>query len=104
MKSIILLTVLLVGCVQDRHFWYPVKKLEANCSTYKGEVYLMINSVGWRTWPYYLHIASRTELMLGADCTFRVVANYGKHKARGNRSIESQLTDLQRNNIIGGFR
>ncbi|MCP3703191.1 MAG: hypothetical protein GY954_09725 [Alteromonas sp.] len=84
---------------KEPHFWYPIKLKYANCTTFKGDVYLMTNSVGWRSWPYHLDLADKTEIELPADCTIKTIRELPKHK----KPVIPKLTDEQKEYRIDGF-
>lgn len=93
-------SVLLVGCSPaDRHFWYPVTLKYATCGTFKGEIYVMENSIGWRSWPYYLEKNTKKEIELGTDCIFRTI----RHLHKPGPPIQKHLTSEQREYLIEGF-
>ena len=98
MKQIIIfLFVLMVitGCGNDnKKFWYPVALKEVTCSSWKGEVYLMTNTIIWRSWPYYIDIKDNREIELGTDCVMKVIRKLPEHNR--NEIIETLLTDEQR--------
>ena len=85
---------------KDRHFWYPVELKEASCPAFKGEVYLMTNSVGWRNWPYYLDKADKAEVTLGSNCVLKTIRTLPKYEGH----IDVQLNDEQKQYLIEGFR
>ena len=96
----VILTVGLVACAPaDRHFWYPVSLKYATCSTFKGEIYIMTNSRGWRSWPYILDRATKAEITLGSDCTLRSIRKLPVHK----RKIQDHLTPEQKEYLVEGF-
>jgi hypothetical protein len=89
---------MLAGC-GERYFWYPVALKEVTCSSYKGELYLMKNSVGWRSWPYYLDPVDKREVELGTGCvkkTLRELPSYSDN-------VEYQLNEEQRKYLVDGF-
>lgn len=102
MKAIITALVLisLYGCgPQDRHFWYPVELMNAQCGAFEGDVYRMTNSVGWRSYPYFLEVSTKREITLNQACVFRSIRKLPVFK----RDIEKSLTDEQRSHLINGF-
>ena len=84
----------------DRHFWYPIKLKSVECASgFKGEVYVMTNSIGWRSWPYFLNPATMREVELGTDCTMETIRELPKHESYPQR----KLTAEQRKYVIEGF-
>ncbi len=102
MKYIIFIALLVSGCSRDpdMYFWYPVKLMDATCGTFTGEIYLMENSFGWRSWPYLLEKKTKLEIQLGTDCTFRTVKLLPVHK----KVLRIYLTDEQVQYLVEGFR
>jgi hypothetical protein len=89
------------GCAPaDRHFWYPVKLMHVKCTNYEGDVYLMTNSIGWRSWPYTLDKASKREINLMSDiCVYKTIRELPVHKRR----VQDMLTAEQKQYIVEGF-
>ena len=90
--------LLIVGCKSSDPFWYPVVLKHASCSTYTGEIYIMTNTTSWRSWAYIVDKATKQEIELGTDCTFRVIKRLPKYK----RNIRASLTPEQRKYLIPG--
>lgn len=91
---------LILGCAPaDRHFWYPIALFNANCLTFSGDVYLMDNSIGWRSNSYILEVSTKKEITLGDDCTIRKLRDLPKHR----RNVQGKLTDEQKEYLIEGF-
>jgi len=99
--SLVLVCLLSIGCAPaDRPFWYPVKLKEASCGSYSGEVYLMTNSIGWRSWPYYIDKDSKSEIEIGSGCVLITIRDLPEHK----RNIQDHLTNEQKEYLVEGFQ
>lgn len=101
--SLLVCSVIFIsGCSPaDRHFWYPVKLMHVKCTNYEGEVYLMTNSIGWRSWPYHLEKSSKKEINLMSDvCVYKTIRELPVHEMR----VQDMLTAEQREYIVEGFR
>jgi len=93
-----LILLLALGCSEPDRFWYPVYLKSAECSTFKGEVYIMTNSTSWRSWPYFLEKETKREIELGTDCTFRKIKDLPKPKPE----VRNLLNDEQLKYLIEG--
>jgi hypothetical protein len=106
MKFLIFFVLLVIGCAPDNtsrvdYFWYPIELEQVTCPAYKGTVYKMMNSKGWRSWTYYLDASYMYEVDLPATCVFVTIKKYPIYEC-ADRS-RSKLTDEQKVLIIEGF-
>jgi len=93
------------GCErEERHyFWYPVRLQQAKCGSYEGEVYLMTNSLGWRSEPYYLDKELKREIQLGSDCVLISIREFPEYEYQYNTDMENKLTAEQKEFLVEGF-
>jgi hypothetical protein len=106
-KFIILVLVLLcTSCLKkdDRHFWYPILLVHVDCgSSFSRDVYVMTNSVGWRSNPFVIDASDKKEISIGDNCVSKHIRNLPVHKSTKTLSIEDQLTVEQKEYMIVGF-
>ena len=105
MKYVLILTVLLITACSpnEPNFWYPKSLKQVSCANgLIGEVYLMTNSRGWRSWPYYLDPSDNKEIELGTDCTMKTIKKFTTYKY-SERPIRPKLNKEQRSHIIEGM-
>ena len=103
-QCLLVVLFMATGCAKvDDHFWYPVSLKTAICLSFKGDVYVMTNSVGWRSWVYTLDPKENIELELPATCVFKVIRAMPEYKANRKQNIREQLNDEQRAHIVEGF-
>ena len=100
---LIFLIFFLSACVDSVGFWYPIKALDVICGSFQGEVYDMTHSYSWRSYPYYLEIATTKEIVLGTDCIIRTGYDLPKHKLHITSTIRARLSQEQRQYIVEGF-
>ena len=93
----------LSACTRGVGFWYPVKALDITCDNFQGKVYEMTHSHSWRSWPYFLEIATGKEIILVADCIIRTDYDLRKHKLNIISSVRARLSQEQQQYIVEGF-
>lgn len=103
MRYLIIVSFLMIGCTpSEPNFWYPKALKVVHCAGFSGEVYLMTNNRGWRSWPYYLDPSDMKEVELGADCTMKTIKRLPTYEYR-ERPIRPKLTEEQRKYIVEGM-
>ena len=104
LKILLVVCVGLFGCAkEDHHFWYPIALKSASCGTFEGDVYVMTNSVGWRSWVYTLDPTDNTEIELPSTCTFKLKRSMPTYKASREQNVRQQLNKEQRAHVVEGF-
>ena len=96
--GVFLIALLCCGCSDRDRFWYPISLKKADCSRFTGEIYVMKNSVSWRSWPYFLERSTKQEIELGTDCVFRKI----KDLPNPDRMTRVKLNAEQREYLVEG--